>query len=321
MKKWYCQLKNRILVHIILIAINIISFFIVGTSAEDVDTSLFAVSWVISTVFEIIFIVFEVQFRANKASSAQAQNNAEECDEIVRKSSEEFYIEGERKGIPLLESKKDFNRCTEHNGVRYALKYVYKENLCFVENLDKVNLEENDITYHWESDNEYDPNTIAVYVRDIRVGLMYKGACRDIILRCLKNGSYEVAGFICKLDIDKNQIAIKVGFFTPLENRKSFTTSIIKTSKKDMFDNKRQDNVEYLNENDLVYFSVDYESDGLVVSDEYGNELGEISESAKEKINNDTADLNTIIGVVEETYYSDSGNKKAKIRIYLTEEI
>lgn len=326
MKNWYNQLKKRAIVHIILVLINVVSFFIIGASDENANIGFFAISWLTTGMFEIVFLIFEAQLRLHKTKPLKADppTKCEKSENVittttVQQNCVETDVEKTQKASSS-ESKKDFHLYTEHNGVKYALKYVYRENLCFVENIDKVTLEDNDITYHLESDNKYDPNTIAVYVGDTRIGLMYKGNCRDIITKCLRNGKYEVSGFICKLDIENNQIAIKVGFFMPIESRKSFTTSIIKTSKKDMFDNRRQDNVDCLNEGDLVYFSEDYESDGLLVTDEYGNELGEISESATEKINDDTKYIDKIIGIVEEISYNDSGKTKAKVRIYLTEE-
>ena len=318
MKKWYSQLKDRKIVHIVSIVINIISFFIIGSSGEDSNIGLWVITWLTSGVLEIIFLVYESQIRM--------QNNKQprevRCDNynLPQKFTEENKAAEITIKKNVTESNKDFNVCSEFNGVEYALKYVYRENLCFVENIEKLKLDDNNITFHLEPDNEYDPNTVAVYVADTRIGLMYKGNCRDIIIKCIKNKKYEVSGFICKLDSAKNQIAIKVGFFIPLEQRESFTTSIIKTSKKDMYDNKRQDNVDCLCEGDMVYFSEDYESDGLLVTDECGNELGEISVSASEKISNDTDDLDKIIGVVEDITYNDSGKAKAKIRIYLTEE-
>ncbi len=324
MKNWYYQLKNRALVHIILIILNIISFFLIGTIETDSIIDILVILWLVTGILEIVFVVFEVQLRKRKDKPSTPKDT-------VNKNSNTIVTAGpqtatstnaatEVQQISLLESEKNFNTCTEYNGIKYVLKYVYRENLCFVENIDKIKLEDNNITYHLESDNEYDPNTIAVYVGDIRIGLMFKGSCRDIIVRCIKNKRFEVSGFVCKLDIEKNQIAIKVGFFTPLENRKSFTTSIIKTSKKDVFENKRQDNVDCLSEGDIVYFSEDFDSAGLLVTDQYGNELGEISESAREKISGDTIYFEKIIGIVEEISYTDSGKSKAKIRIYLTEE-
>ena len=322
MKKWYSQLKKRENVLIVSILISIVSFFVIGASGEDSNIGFWIITWLASGTLGIIFLIFEYQIR----KSAGKQNTSKQLKETQDNNYDISPIGSEENKEEITnikkatESNKKFNACSEYNGVKYALKYFYRENLCFVENIEKVKLDDNHITFHLEPDNEYDPNTIAVYASGMRIGLMYKGNCRDIIVRCIKNRKYEVSGFICKLDAENNQIAVKVGFFTPLDYRVSFTTAIIKTSKKDIYDNKRQDNVDCLNEGDVVYFSEDYESEGLLVTDEYGNELGEISESASEKIKRDTNDISRIIGVVENIAYNDSGKAKVKIRIYLTEE-
>ena len=216
-------------------------------------------------------------------------------------------------------SEKNYNNFTNYNDIWYALKYRYKENLCFIQNLDKFKLEDTNVTFHLEEDNEYDKETIAVYVGDYKIGLLYKGNCRDIIVKCIRNRKYEVSGFIYKKDDANNSVSVMIAFYEKLDLRESFVTSIIKTSKKDIYDNKRQDNVDCLSEGEGVYFSEDYDCEGLLVSDKYGNELGEISSSASEKINDDTDDIDKIIGIVEEISYTDTLKVKAKIRIYLTE--
>ena len=180
-------------------------------------------------------------------------------------------------------------------------------------------MENNDITFHAEEDNEFDPETISVYVGEHKIGLLYKGACREIIHRCVKTGKLEVSGFIYKKDVENNKVAVMVGFWETLDVRASFTTNIIKTSRKDFNGNKREENLIFLQEGNAVFFIEDDDCAGLLVIDSYGAaELGELSVGATRKIYDDTDDLEKVIGIVEEVDYTDDDKIKVKIRIYLS---
>lgn len=317
MKEWYKNLSNRKILHIVLVIIHIATFFMIGSSGESDDSGngILALLWLASGILEVIFIILEIKIRKELKNSETKKDIHNEEVKNEQKINSEIKVQNET--VKII-SEKNYNAFTYYNDIWFALKYKYKENLCFIQNLDKFKLEDTNVTFHLEEDNEYDKETIAVYVGDYKIGLLYKGNCRDIILKCIKNSKYEVSGFVYKKDDANNTVGVMIAFYEKLELRESFVTNIIKTSKKDMYDNKRQDNVDCLSEGDDVYFSEDYECEGLLVSDKYSNELGEINSSATDKINEDTDDLNKIIGIVEELSYTDSMKVKAKIRIYLT---
>ena len=63
MKKWYKNLKNKLIVHVILIALNVISFFTIGFSGENSNVDLFIWLWLLSGVLEVVFLIFEIQLR------------------------------------------------------------------------------------------------------------------------------------------------------------------------------------------------------------------------------------------------------------------
>lgn len=303
MKKWYSNLEKRYLVHIVLVLINILLLFAIGVSDEGDSIGLMILLFLLSLILEIIFIVFEYKLRTKKENLKEnTKNSIEENDN------------------KKIESNSKFNVCTEYDGQKYALKYSYKENLCFINNLDKVNLDSY-VTFRLNESNKYDPETVEVYCGEYIIGLMYKGTCRDIIVACIKNNKYVASGFVCKKDDENLKISIMVGVYIPLERRKSFVCPLINTSKKDYSGEKRQDNVEFLTEGDILNLEQDSDTLGLLVLNKYYSELGEISVRDTRIINEDTDDISKIIVIVDNISYTDTQVKaKVKLRVYLTEE-
>ena len=195
------------------------------------------------------------------------------------------------------------------------LKYSYKQNLCFCENFDSFQLR-NAVSFKLEPDNQYDPNTVAVYVDNKKIGLMYKGDAREIVISCLKRNKYQIEAYVNYRDEENQKSGIVIGFYSKLSDRESFETSIIKTSKRDeLTDEKRYERLELMSEGDVVELEESYDVDGLLVIDEGGYELGEISESAAEKVEN-FGGVDNIVARISEINDEDYDKLKFKIRIY-----
>ena len=92
--------------------------------------------------------------------------------------------------------------------------------------------------------------------------------------------------------------------------------SLIKTSKKDeLTGEKRQEQVELLSVGDVVSLEEDFECEGLLVRDQFCNELGELSQSVSEKIMLRVVDVAYVFAEVYEVDYSEK--TKVKLKIYL----
>jgi len=197
----------------------------------------------------------------------------------------------------------------------YILKYSYKQELCFNENFDSFQLR-SPVTFKLEPDNQYDPDTVAVYVEDKKIGLMYKGDAREIVISCLKRNKFHIDAFVNYRDVENQKSGISIGFYTTAANKESFVTSIIKTSKKDeATEEKRYDRLELMSEGDSVELEESYDTDCIIVTDGGGYELGEISESAAKKVEQ-FGGVRYVVAKICEINDEDYEKLKFKIRIY-----
>ena len=122
--------------------------------------------------------------------------------------------------------------------------------------------------------------------------------------------------------ISKN-IQIAIAFYQELtdEELDKFTyidTKLIKTNKKDeSTDSPRQDQLDFLSENDELNIDYQYDTETYLVCDDYGNELGEINASNSAKLQEYELDGNELHCIVQELDYNDSGNIVCKVRIFI----
>ena len=93
--------------------------------------------------------------------------------------------------------------------------------------------------------------------------------------------------------------------------------NLIKTGKKDILTaEKRQEQVEYLSQDERVYLEEDFNCDGLLVKSDTGYELGELSQSVSEKILDRTHNVENLYVKVLETDLDDNLKTKVKLKIY-----
>lgn len=75
--------------------------------------------------------------------------------------------------------------------------------------------------------------------------------------------------------------------------------------------------LEYVSKGEEVTLSEDSDVEGLLVQDDCGNELGELSESIANKIlENTNKDLEDIKAYIEAIECDDNGKNRVKIRIF-----
>jgi len=303
MKNWFINLEQnkKILIHILMFALILIILPLTGL----------VFLWFASIPLEIIFVVWHIKYKSPEKEIEKKELTTEtyQHKEIIPPS----FPKKEEK--PKTESMIDLDEIIDD--VRpLRLKYQYKEHLCFCENYDSFSLGST-VNFEHDPTNPYDDQTIVVKVGDTKIGLMYKGDCRDIIHKCLKSKKFTIESFIWKKDVENDKIGIKVGFYVPIDTIDTITASITKTNKIDILtDEKRQEQVDYLSEKDRVCLEEDYNCDGLLVKTETGEELGELSVSVSEKILDKTDDVENLYARVTEIEEDYNGKIKAKITIY-----
>ena len=183
-----------------------------------------------------------------------------------------------------------------------------------MQNLDKLELNDSDIDLVPEPDNQSDPNAIALYKGEYRLGYFYKGQTQEMVLSYLNHENWEIATAVCLLDLDNNKLAVKIGFYRKLDSMKleTLTTSLTKITKKvDILGSSRYENVSWCNVDDLVELS-ENDDGGYTVLDEIGNELGELGVNISEKLE-DFKIMYAKIANIEET---ENGSYKVKICIF-----
>ena len=315
MKEWFFNLEDdkKKWVHIVLIGLW---FLLPMLAPEEGENTFLSLLWFAVNVFEVIFIVYHVQYNKDKKSKTITSSSIyQKTTPTVTSSNvvkEEVKVEENKVKIS---SNIECGEFIEVEDEEYMLKYSYKENLCFCDNFDSFELT-NAVNFKLEPDNQYDPNTVAVFVKGKKIGLMYKGTPRDIVVNCLKKNKYEMEAYVNYRDEENQKAGIVLGFYIKLSGKESFVTSIIKTSKKDeLTDEKRYERLELMNEGDVVELEESYDIDGLLVKDDCGYELGEISQSAAEKVE-DFGGVDNVAVRICEVNNEDYEKLKFKIRIY-----
>ncbi len=162
------------------------------------------------------------------------------------------------------------------------------------QNIDYSKIKANDyISLVDEPSNEYDPDAIKVSYGEICLGYIPKNNLQKMIHDFVGNESKSVTGFIKSISAENNEIIIALGFYvemSPEELRliEHYDTNLTGTTKKDDNGVSRQENLANAYEGDEVFLEYNYETEKYLVTDTYGNELGEISKTISEKISKKT---------------------------------
>ena len=171
------------------------------------------------------------------------------------------------------------------------------------------------IGFKQEVENVYDKETIVAFFDDKKIGLLYKGNCRDILNKSLGTQKDDFLAFVKRIDLENNFAELIIGFYEPINFNNVIEAKLLKTNKIDYYtDEKRQEQVELLSENDIVTLKEDIENECLIVESDIGNELGELSASVSKKILDRSNYICNVYAYVSKLEY-DIGSEKTKVTL------
>lgn len=281
MKDWFNNLESKSKLFIIIglyVATAILSLL---TQYSDI----FAFIAVPCLAFAIIFTVFYSKSKKEKANQETSYQDIP-TQTTTSSTSVNQIVEPEKK----IEIGGDFPKIYQN----HLCRWQYKENICFVQNLDKLKLGDSDIELIPEPDNQYDSNAVALYKGSYKLGYVHKGNLQKMILDYLNDKNYEITVAVYLLDPETNRLGVKIGFYRNLETWKldSITAPLIKiTKKKDVLGSSRYENLSFCSADDLVELYAQDDDGGYTVENKYGEEIGELSARAMQEITEYCCDI------------------------------
>ncbi|MBE6022574.1 MAG: DUF4428 domain-containing protein [Cellulosilyticum sp.] len=179
--------------------------------------------------------------------------------------------------------------------------------------------------FEFEPNNLNDKHAIKVIYHNQCIGYIPQNNLQSMMKAYYEDPNGQVRGFIQRVNEHNKEIQIGLGFYKQLTKEElkkvpHMDVSLIKTSKKDFMGTSRQEHLDCVSEGDEVYLEYDYETETYLVTDDCANELGEISKSKSQKLQEYEDEGKTFYGVILETDYSDSGKNTCEIRIFIKEE-
>ena len=262
---------------------------------------LFGIGWFIDAIIPLFTLLGE-----NKKATYYKTNNFAPVEKTPTK------VEIQKTPIKP-ESERNynlFNKCVDN----YYLAYEYEKDIAMPEINVITGNGGKKITFKQEPDNEYDSNAVALFLDETKIGYLYRGKTQEMVNDWLRKGDY-FWGYINKIDIENATATFKIGFYKDINNleMKSFKLTRI-TKKASEYESSRFENLECCSDGDIVDYETSYDTDNYVITNEYGNELGELGKKAIEWIEENENDIKLIrINNIEET---DAGGYKADIEFF-----
>lgn len=214
----------------------------------------------------------------------------------------------------------------------YYIKYQYERNVAGVEyrDLDFSKLKNSSVRFVLDKDNQHDSEAVKIMQDDLVIGYVYKSdsTIREMIHNYIEKDNWIITGWLKTINEDIKKLTYQIAFYKQLDEDINecildLKTNLTKTSKRpeDEYMSSRQENLECVDEEEFLSIEEQYDSDCLLVSGSYGNELGELSESVSNKVREyiDNNDYMVIVKITEMTE-SDSGRLGAKISIKVFEK-
>ena len=175
------------------------------------------------------------------------------------------------------------------------------------------------ISFQLEPDNPNDKNAVKIICKDQPIGYVHKCKLQGMIKDWQIRKDLMLAS-ISKIDRNEKSIKYGIAFYKDKlegkENWDSINASLTKTSKKDYSDMSRQEYYDAVNEGDVLQAEYDEYEEDYTISDDIGNELGELSKSVSTKVHTKEVAGFEIIPVIDEITESDSGKYGANIIVY-----
>lgn len=300
MKNWFNKLENN---HKLLLIIGLyVATFLFAKISQYAE--FFSLLCVGCLIFAIIFTVFYVQYKkSNTSQKSNYQNNSD------IKTISNITDNQTAQPVKNIESNISFPKIDDG----YYLRWQYKENIPYAQNLDKVQLNDYDIELVPEPDNQYDANAVALYKGNYKLGYFYKGQTQEMILSYLDNKNYQIKTVVCLLDPENNKLAVKIAFYHKLDacQLDTLTVSLTKITKKvGDLGSSRYENFAFKAVGDIVEIFNNHDG-SYTVCDECGNELGELNSKKLEDIFD-----NIIYARIADIELTENDTYKVKISIF-----
>lgn len=200
----------------------------------------------------------------------------------------------------------------------WLLKYQYSRYFNFEDDVLSVltGNENKKITFKQESDNPTENNVIAIYLKEYKVGYIPEGHTHE---REMTNDWLErnrvVFGIIDNINPINKTVDYRIGYFLPDDYGPYNEFPIIKTSQKDINDNKRSENLSECKVGDIVDIDYNYMFDTCTLSVGYGDEIGELGIAFFKWIENYPD--KKMVGIISQLDYDEFDQLTAKIKIML----
>ena len=309
--------KLKLLLHVIMFIFILVVIPLVSSSFE---TSIGYFIWFLTVIIEVCFIILSVRsFIKHIGEEKTINKQIEKTEEILNNNEKEYSSEIKNQNLyekedKIIETSYELPNLILDNDLKLKIKYRYREKLCFCENLDSIKVLSR-IGFKQEVENVYDKETIVAFFDDKKIGLLYKGNCRDILNKSLGTQKDDFLAFVKRIDLENNFAELIIGFYEPINFNNVIEAKLLKTNKIDYYtDEKRQEQVELLSENDIVTLKEDIENECLIVESDIGNELGELSASVSKKILDRSNYICNVYAYVSKLEY-DIGSEKTKVTL------
>lgn len=174
------------------------------------------------------------------------------------------------------------------------------------------------VKFVFDPHNEFDPNAIQVWSNSTFIGYVPKNNLQAMIRDFIHVEDKVVEGFIREINENSKLITMALGFYKTINEKfHHMDVRLTKTSKKDEFGVSRQENLDTTSEGDIVDITYNCDSQTYVVTNMFGEELGEISLSKSEKLQELEDEGKQFAGRILEMGYTDSGKNTCKMRVLI----
>lgn len=187
------------------------------------------------------------------------------------------------------------------------------------QNFDIKKLElEKFVTFDFEPDNQYDPNAIAIFYDDQKIGYVPQNSLQSMVKKYSDGKEHQICGFISCINEDLNEVQIALGFYSKVNNDLDvFKCRLCKTRAKDFMGNSRQENLELVDTGCPVDLEYNDESETYLVCDDTGAELGEISKKQSAQIYDVIGDTEPFHAEVSELDTDDDDKIICTIEVWI----
>lgn len=314
MKKWFQGLDKK--VKICLHAVMIFLFFLLPCLSNETNMDVISFLLLVVIIAEIVLIVWSIK---PKKKAPDANDNPSSTSNSAFSFGSSTSQPSAPAQTPAPAPKQEIETNIRFDKVvgDYYLRWEYsKVGIAFPDNLDILKLRDCDLTIQAEPDNPHDSGAVALYKGDKKLGYFYRGNIQEMLPKYSQDEDYEVYIFVSLLDKENNKLAVSIAFYHKIDsgNFKRMKASVTKISRKaDETGTSRCDNVALQDVGDSVTLESNYEG-GYLVCDEYGNELGELSASTSEKVDEIFDDI--VFAQIADIEETESGSYKVKLEIY-----